>query len=464
MKKAGITFIILFLFFLGKSNISIKNKTNNADWFLDSTTNKEVSLVKSPIDSSKITDFFQKYPKLSQYKNQTFNTYQNQNYNYIWYDGKGIKEIATILYNKINNIQDEGLSLDIPYKTLFENQYSKKNNPKNIELELFLTTYYLLYAERVFHGIDSPISKKLGWYLPRNIPKYVSNIDSILVSPSKVEIKHLLPQYYKLREALKHYRDLEKKGDCSQITLDSKFTSLKPGDTSQIIKKIRTRLFIEGDLMKDSKINKYDEELKIGILNFKHRTGLKPELNILANHIAIMNIPISERIKTIEINMERCRWISNGLSSSREFIVINIPSYQLTFYKDKKPILVSNVVVGKVLNETVIFSGMMSSIVFCPYWNVPSSILKKEILPAIRRNKNYLSSHKMEWHDGGVRQKPGPNNSLGLIKFLFPNDNNIYLHDTPSKSLFKEENRAFSHGCIRLENPAELAKIILKKD
>jgi murein L,D-transpeptidase YcbB/YkuD len=162
--------------------------------------------------------------------------------------------------------------------------------------------------------------------------------------------------------------------------------------------------------------------------------------------------------------MERCRWISNGLSSSREFIVINIPSYQLTFYKDKNPILVSNVVVGKVLNETVIFSGMMSSIVFCPYWNVPSSILKKEILPAIRRNKNYLSSHKMEWHDGGVRQKPGPNNSLGLIKFLFPNDNNIYLHDTPSKSLFKEENRAFSHGCIRLENPAELAKIILKKD
>lgn len=83
--------------------------------------------------------------------------------------------------------------------------------------------------------------------------------------------------------------------------------------------------------------------------------------------------------------MERCRWISNGLSSSREFIVINIPSYQLTFYKDKNPILVSNVVVGKVLNETVIFSGMMSSIVFCPYWNVPSSILKKEILPAIRR-------------------------------------------------------------------------------
>jgi murein L,D-transpeptidase YcbB/YkuD len=122
------------------------------------------------------------------------------------------------------------------------------------------------------------------------------------------------------------------------------------------------------------------------------------------------------------------------------------------------------VVVGKDLNETVVFSGMMSSIVFSPYWNVPRSILKKEILPGIAKNEDYLSQHDMEWYNGNVRQKPGPKNSLGLVKFLFPNSNAIYLHDTPSKGLFDEEKRAFSHGCIRLEKPKELAYLIMQDD
>lgn len=107
---------------------------------------------------------------------------------------------------------------------------------------------------------------------------------------------------------------------------------------------------------------------------------------------------------------------------------------------------------------------MMSYIVFSPYWNVPKSILIKEILPAIKKNKSYLSKHNMEWHKGNVRQKPGVDNSLGLVKFLFPNNNNIYLHDTPSKQLFNEEKRAFSHGCIRVEKPEELANLILEGD
>ena len=120
--------------------------------------------------------------------------------------------------------------------------------------------------------------------------------------------------------------------------------------------------------------------------------------------------------------------------------------------------------VGTTLNKTVIFSGKLSYIVFSPYWNVPSSIVQKEILPALKKNENYLTEKNMEWYDGGIRQKPGPNNALGLVKFIFPNSNNIYLHDTPSKSLFKEENRAFSHGCIRVAKPVELDNAILEND
>ena len=121
-----------------------------------------------------------------------------------------------------------------------------------------------------------------------------------------------------------------------------------------------------------------------------------------------------------------------------------------------------NVVVGKAANKTVIFSGNLKYVVFSPYWNVPTSILNKEVLPGIKKNKNYLAAHHMEWNGKGVRQKPGPWNSLGLVKFLFPNSYSIYFHDTPSKSLFSEDQRAFSHGCIRLAEPKKLALYLLR--
>jgi murein L,D-transpeptidase YcbB/YkuD len=184
----------------------------------------------------------------------------------------------------------------------------------------------------------------------------------------------------------------------------------------------------------------------------------------LPAHIKDMNISVAQRIKTITVNMERCRWISNDITKSPEFIVVNIPAYELTYFNNGKPELRSKVVVGKALNKTVVFSAVMKFIAFSPYWNIPTSILKKEILPAIEENENYLAEHNMEWHDSYVRQKPGGDNSLGKVKFLFPNSNNIYLHDTPSKSLFNSEDRAFSHGCIRVAKPKDLANIILKND
>jgi len=116
------------------------------------------------------------------------------------------------------------------------------------------------------------------------------------------------------------------------------------------------------------------------------------------------------------------------------------------------------------MNKTVIFSGKMSYIVFSPYWYLPTSIINKEVKPGMAKNKNYLAQHNMEWNNGNVRQKPGKRNSLGLVKFIFPNSNSIYLHDTPSKSLFENETRAYSHGCVRVGKPRDLAINILKED
>ncbi|MBL0355575.1 MAG: L,D-transpeptidase family protein [Chitinophagaceae bacterium] len=149
---------------------------------------------------------------------------------------------------------------------------------------------------------------------------------------------------------------------------------------------------------------------------------------------------------------------------TKKYLLINIPDYKLYVLENDSIAFNMNVVVGKSQHKTVVFNDELKYIVFSPYWNVPTSILKKEILPAIRRNRNYLASHNMEWNGGSVRQKPGPDNSLGLVKFLFPNSHSIYLHDSPAKSLFNETSRAFSHGCIRVSEPKKLAAYLLRND
>jgi murein L,D-transpeptidase YcbB/YkuD len=162
------------------------------------------------------------------------------------------------------------------------------------------------------------------------------------------------------------------------------------------------------------------------------------------------------------VNLERSRWLP--VTVSGEYLVVNIPEFRLHVFQDDSVLWNCDVVVGATAHKTAVFSGTLKYVVFSPYWNVPPGILKNEILPGIRGNPNFLVRHHMEWYNGQVRQKPGPNNSLGLVKFLFPNSHNIYLHDTPSKSLFGETKRAFSHGCIRVSEAKRLAMHLQRTD
>jgi murein L,D-transpeptidase YcbB/YkuD len=281
----------------------------------------------------------------------------------------------------------------------------------------------------------------------------------------KKEAYLLSRQYDKLQVALEKYENIERKKLWKKIDVDSAtYKDLKPFDSGVAVKQIRERLFVDGDLKQDSKSSLYDEELMAGVLNYKKRYGLTLNYKLTYEHIKQMNEPIEERIKTIKLNMQRCQLIPENLVNATDYIMVNIPSYRLLYVKDGINEFVSDVFVGTTWSETEIFSSNMDKVVFSPYWNVPQSIIDNELKLNMTKDKNYLEEHNMEWNGGKVRQKPGPKNSLGLVKFLFPNPFDIYMHDTPAKSLFQFEQRTFSHGCINIKEAKKLAHVILKDD
>lgn len=416
-------------------------------------------------DSAKIPGFFTKYPKFKLYEKDINELYKKNNFHYVWHDKQGTIEFAEVIYNRVNQIEKEGIETDIPYKAEFNELFASSDKPE-VNNELLLSAMYFFYAKKVYEGVDATKSKQTGWYLPREKVDYVAYLETLKDDPSKLveDKEEIFSQYYNLRKGLQKYREIEKKGGWGVITLPQGVKSLKEGDSSTAVAQVRKRLFMEGYLKSDSKSTMYDSELSKGIEAYQTRHNRESDKLVDASLVKDLNISVADRIKTITVNMERCRWVSPAMNTAEEFIAVNIPSFWLQYTRDGKEVLTSRVVVGKELNKTVVFSGNMSYLVFSPYWNIPKSIIEKEIKPGMEKNSNYLEKHNMEWNDGNVRQKPGGQNSLGKVKFMFPNSNNIYLHDTPAKSLFNKEERAFSHGCIRVQKAKELAMAITKKE
>lgn len=323
---------------------------------------------------------------------------------------------------------------------------------------------YIFYAKKVFHWIDSNKFEEIDWFLPRKNTSYPTLLDSLLGAPQLLDEneKQLFRQYYKLREALRKYRELEKSGDWEPIETNPLVPIHRPGDSSRTNGQIRHRLFVMGDLQKDSKNNNYHEELVLAVLNFRRRNGYKSNFIIGPQEINRMNIPLDKYIKTVVVNMERCRSIPPTLTKEPEFIIVNVPSFTLIYFKNSQRLLQSKVFVEIKRMETVLFSSSISRFVFSPYWNVPRSIIENKIKPAMAKDPDYLEQKNIEWNNGNVRQKPGEKNALGLVKFVFPNTYDIYLHDTPYKTNFDFNLPLLSHGCINMQKARELVLLILK--
>ena len=431
------------------------------------------SQTNSKFDSLEIDVFLKQYPKLKKYEKEMSTFYSHRNMAYAWFDKEGLIEHASSLTDRMRNLKYDGVNKELPYtqvldSLIYEGSLEKVSDSTVLNLELMLTAQYFAFADIVWDGMDASVSRKVDWNLPRKRVSYEEFLDSILgTAPEQIkDLKRPVNrQYGLLRRFLQNYNELEEKGKWFEIKAVNK--SLKPGDSSDVVIQIKQRLNDLGDLKINDGGRIYDAELLKAVMSFQQRHGLKDDGIIGKTTIAEMNVPFKQRIKQLMVNMERSRWVPVSLDN--DYLVVNIPEFKLHVNSGDKLLWSCNIVVGKPIHKTAIFSGELKYVVFSPYWNVPKSIVINEVLKDMRRDRNYLEKHNMEitgYRDGipEIRQKPGPDNSLGLVKFLFPNSYNMYLHDTPAKSLFNESSRAFSHGCMRIQEPFKLAQFLLKND
>jgi murein L,D-transpeptidase YcbB/YkuD len=328
---------------------------------------------------------------------------------------------------------------------------------------------------------------------PRDDHKFVVLLRSAVaghrVPQLATELTPPLVLYRNLREMLRRYRDLAADSALAPLRLPEH--TVRPGDSAAELGSLFELLGHLGDFSGSPPARlpaTYDERFVGALKRFQQRHGLEADGIIGAGTRAALSVPLTDRVRQVELALERLRWLPH-LDPER-FVAVNIPMFRLWVWDSTPangaPSFGMNVIVGRSLNrQTPVFVEQMHYIVFRPYWNVPSSIVRGEILPAIARDPAYLERHDMEIVSGQsdnaafvpptteslallrqgrlrVRQRPGPRNSLGTVKFVFPNDANVYLHSTPAPQLFSQSRRDFSHGCVRVEDPVALAEWALK--
>jgi murein L,D-transpeptidase YcbB/YkuD len=347
--------------------------------------------------------------------------------------------------------------------------------------DLLLSASYTALGEDLLTGQVDPRAVQQSWY----VNPEEENVDSALVRNLRYEhldraLATMRPtdeDYAGLSKQLQRYRVIVAKGGWRKVP-DAPM--VKPGETTNpaVLTAVRNRLAVEGStvggggstastsqsapLSTPPAANAYDRDLAGAVATFQARHSINVDSALGKETIDAMNVPAEFRLGQIAANMERWRWLPRSFGS--RYIFVNVPAFKLEAYDSVQKTLEMKVIVGQEYEDkaTPVFADSMETVVFRPYWNVPPKIAAKEIFP---KGPGYLERENMEvFTENGqttVRQRPGPKNALGYVKFLFPNDFNIYLHDTPNHELFNKDVRAFSHGCIRLEKPAELAQWVL---
>jgi murein L,D-transpeptidase YcbB/YkuD len=331
--------------------------------------------------------------------------------------------------------------------------------------------------------VDGPADKL--WRLKRQKIDFqktlASAIDNGTIREQLTQFAPASAEYVRLKDAYMKYVAIAEAGGWKSLPTT---LTLKKGDRSPHLAALAARLRATGDLgSQGSTADVYGDELADAIAHFQRRHGLEPDGVVGRRVVAEMNVPVASRIRQLELNLERWRWLPRDLGE--RYIFVNVPEYRLEIHEGQRIALAMNVITGAKDTPTPIFSDTMTHIVFSPYWNVPDGIASGETIPAVQTDPSFLARNQIEvvgtsgkvvdpstidWsaatEEGEFpyrfRQRPGSSNSLGLVKFMFPNQYDVYLHDTPADLLFKRADRALSHGCVRVEQPQQLAEYLLK--
>jgi murein L,D-transpeptidase YcbB/YkuD len=429
------------------------------------------------IDSTAIVAFIAAHPEHRTDSAGIATFYARRNRQFAWFVNDSLSQSAAAFFNLVNSADTAYRELAFVRNSLEELMLRGRINGEQPcdsclqAVELALTAQFFRFADKKYGGTVGKDLRELDWFIPRRKKNYDQLLDSLVAGRMDLSpVEPLHQQYALLKAELKRYRDLERVA-WTELSLGER-KKLEPGEEAEWVPALRERLMLLGDhpLKIDSaaaaSVN-YDSLLFAAVQRFQERHGLHPDGVIGKGVIKQLNTSPADRARTMLVNMERLRWVPEQNAPNQ--LLVNIPEFRLHVYEADTVAWSMTVVVGAVATRTVIFSDTLSTVVFSPTWTPPVSIVRGEIMPKLAKDPNYLKKQGMEIVGGTeknpiIRQKPGAGNALGRVKFLFPNSYSIYFHDTPSKSFFARESRAFSHGCIRLAEPQRFAEYLLRND
>ena len=414
--------------------------------------------------------------------------YRQNNFQPLWTEQKKIVELGMAVIAAA----EEGLiPADYHLATInaaLSGEQTPEGNDYTLDRDILFSDALILLGEHILHGkVDRrDVEEKEGLAAgPRpevDVDFYLNALRSGRIAAAMRERAPQHPNYQILKEGLALYKQRAGQGGWPTVPQGP---SLKPGMQGERVAALRQRLAASGDLpgtLVGGEL--YDPDLTAAVQQFQSRHGLDTDGLTGKNTLAAMNVSVEERIQQIRANLERTRWILHDLPPSA--VLVDIAGFEVHYRHNNETLWRSKVMVGEPYNQTPVFRSAITYLVLNPTWTIPPGMLKNETIPKILKDPGYLQKENLKVYDlqgkpvnaAGIewrqylskgfpyllRQDAGPDNALGRIKFMFPNPYHVYLHDTPSKSLFGRNSRALSHGCIRVQSPLDLGRMILAND
>lgn len=418
--------------------------------------------------------------------------YGNRYYDPAWSIRNSLSNNGFDLLNYIRQVGQQGLQPNDYHLYLIESYFKKvltsttTDTTDLMKLDVLLTDAFLLLGSHLYYGKVDPEKEGANWKMKRKDPELRLDLkleEALLENEVDNELNVLAPKYrsyWRMKDELAFFLKLDEQS--WPVILSDK--PVKPGDSSQIVPKIRERLIKLRYGLSDTVSTIIDNELEEQLKMFQNDWGLNADGVLGKTTLEYLNCMPLKLMGQLKVNMERFRWLPSQMTEKH--IIVNIANFKLDLIVGADTLISMRAVVGKETKRTPVFNESMTYIVFSPAWTVPNTILKEEVIPQLLKGPGYLVKKNMKLfrNDGTelaysdvdwskisesnfpymVRQGPGPGNALGRVKFMFPNDYNVYIHDTPSRSFFARDARAVSHGCIRVEDPFDLAVLLLSDE